>query len=184
MKFSGSLKRRILYYYVPAKFRSLFSFCCSQRAHNLLSAARPATKLHCCSANRPVSADGSARCEVCLSAAAAGGSLGTPSLRRAVKMKKRNDGRRKEIWKKKGGGVNQDKKKQPLLSQGDSAVQTRKQFVWSSFAPCGVVSTRTSSPSLCWRRASVKDCCQFVKKGIKCFFFFFGRHPSFVKVHA
>lgn len=109
MKFSGSLKRRILYYYVPAKFRSLFSFCCSQRAHNLLSAARPATKLHCCSANRPVSADGSARCEVCLSAAAAGGSLGTPSLRRAVKMKKRNDGRRKEILKKKRG-VNPKKK--------------------------------------------------------------------------
>lgn len=101
MKFSGSLKRRILYYYVPAKFRSLFSFCCSQRAHNLLSAARPATKLHCCSANRPVSVDASARCEVCLSAAAAGGSLGTPTLRRAVKMKKRNDGRRKEISKKK-----------------------------------------------------------------------------------
>lgn len=100
MKFSGSLKRRILYYYVPAKFRSLFSFGCSQRAHNLLSAARPATKLHCCSANRPVSVDGSAHCEVCLSAAVAGGSLGTPSLRRAVKMKKRNDGRRKEIRKK------------------------------------------------------------------------------------
>lgn len=100
MKFSGSLKRRILYYYVPAKFRSLFSFGCSQRAHNLLSAARPATKLHCCSANRPVSVDGSAHCEVCLSAAAAGGSLGTPSLRRAVKMKKRNDGGRKEIRKK------------------------------------------------------------------------------------
>lgn len=103
MKFSGSLKRRILYYYVPAKFRSLFSFFCSQRAHNLLSAARPATKLHCCSANRPVSADGSARCEVCLSAAAAGGSLGTSSLWRAVKTKKRNDGRRKEIWGKKKG---------------------------------------------------------------------------------
>lgn len=101
MKFSGSLKRRILYYYVPAKFRSLFSFCCSQKAHNLLSAARPATKLHCCSANRPVSVDGSAHCEVCLSAAAAGGSLGTPSLQRAFRRKKRNDGRRKEIRKKK-----------------------------------------------------------------------------------
>lgn len=100
MKFSGSLKRRILYYYVPAKFRSLFSFCCSQKAHNLLSAARPATKLHCCSANRPVSVDGSARCEVCLSAAAAGGSLGTLSLQRAFRRKKRNDGRRKEIRKK------------------------------------------------------------------------------------
>lgn len=81
MKFSGSLKRRILYYYVPAKFRPLFSFCCSQRAHKLLSAARPATKLHCCLANRPVSVDGSARCEICLSAVAAGGSLGMPSLR-------------------------------------------------------------------------------------------------------
>lgn len=81
-----------------------------------------------------LSADGSARCEVCLSAAAAGGSLGTPSLRRAVKMKKRNDGRRKEVWGKKGGEPK--KKKKPLLSR-DSAAQTRK-FVWSSFAPRGV----------------------------------------------
>lgn len=134
MKFSGSLKRRILYYYVPAKFRSLFSFCCSQRAHNLLSAARPATKLHCCSANRPVSVDGSARCEVCLSAAAAGGSLGTPTLRRAVKMKKRNDGRRKEIRKKR----KRKTKKQPFLSPSDSPFQTRKRLVWGSLASWAV----------------------------------------------
>lgn len=71
MKISGSMQRRILYYYVPAKFRSLFSFCCSQRAHNLLSTMRQATKLHCCSANRLVLVDGLTRCEVCLSAATA-----------------------------------------------------------------------------------------------------------------
>lgn len=81
-KISGSMNRRFLYYYVPAKFRSLFSFSCSQRAHNLLSTMRKATKLHCCSANRVVLVDGSTCCEVCFSAAAAEGSLGTPSHRR------------------------------------------------------------------------------------------------------
>lgn len=53
-KKSGSMNRRILYYYVPAKFQSLFSFSCSQRAHNLLRTIRQATKLHCCSANKAV----------------------------------------------------------------------------------------------------------------------------------
>lgn len=48
------MNRRILYYYVPAKFQSLFSFSCSQRAHNLLRTIRQATKLHCCSANKAV----------------------------------------------------------------------------------------------------------------------------------
>lgn len=95
MKISGSMNRRFLYYYVPAKFRSLFSFSCSQRAHNLLSTMRQATKLHCCSANRVVLVDGLTHCEVCLSAAAATeGSLGTPSPSRPgekekVKEKKR-----------------------------------------------------------------------------------------------
>lgn len=88
MKMSGSMNRRILYYYVPAKFRSLFSFSCSQRAHNLLSTTRQATKLHCCSANRLVLVDGLTRCEVCLSAAAATEvSLGTPSPSRPTEKK-------------------------------------------------------------------------------------------------
>lgn len=77
MKISGSMQRRALYYYVPAKFRSLFSFFCLQKTHNLLSTMRQATKLHCCSANRLVLVDGLTRCEVCLSAEAAEGSLGT-----------------------------------------------------------------------------------------------------------
>lgn len=99
MKISGSMKRRILYYYVPAKFRSLFSFCCSQRAHNLLSTMRQATKLHCCSPNRLVLLDGLTRCEVCLSAAAAAeGSLGTPSPKQA----QRNDKRGKKERMKEG----------------------------------------------------------------------------------
>lgn len=71
MKISGSTQRRALYYYAAAKFRSLFSFFCLQRAHNLLSTMRRATKLHCCSANRLVLVDGLTRCEVCLSAEAA-----------------------------------------------------------------------------------------------------------------
>ena len=89
-KISGSMNRRILYYYVPAKFQSLFSFSCSQRAHNLLSTMRQATKLHCCSANRLVLVDGSTCCEVCLSAAAAAteGSLGTPSPSRPREKEK------------------------------------------------------------------------------------------------
>lgn len=99
MKISGSMKRRILYYYVPAKFRSLFSFCCSQRAHNLLSTMRQATKLHCCSPNRLVLVDGLTRCEVCLSAAAAEGSLGTPSPQQA--QRKRNDKRKNKTNQKK-----------------------------------------------------------------------------------
>lgn len=70
-KISGSTQRRPRYYYAPAKFRSLFSFFRVQRAHNLLSTMRRATKLHCCSANRLVLVDGSTRCEVCLSAEAA-----------------------------------------------------------------------------------------------------------------
>lgn len=86
MKISGSMNRRILYYYVLAKFRSLFSFSCSQRAHNLLSTMRQATKLHCCSlpcrqqtASRVALVDGWTPCEVFLSAAATmKGSLGTP----------------------------------------------------------------------------------------------------------
>lgn len=86
------MQRRILYYYVPAKFRSLLSFCCSQRAHNLLSTMRRATKLHCCSANRLVLVDGLTRCEVCSSAAAAAaaveGSLGTPSPQQAQRKRK------------------------------------------------------------------------------------------------
>lgn len=97
MKISGSMNRRILYYYVPAKFRSLFSFSCSQRAHNLLSTMRQATKLHCCSANRVVLVDGLTRCEVCLSTAAATEAfLGTPSpsrTRKKEKGKERNWGR-------------------------------------------------------------------------------------------
>lgn len=96
MKISGSMKRRILYYYVPAKFRSLFSFCCSQRAHNLLSTMRQATKLHCCSPNRLVLLDGLTRCEVCLSAAAAEGSLGTPSPKQAQRNDKREKKRKNE----------------------------------------------------------------------------------------
>lgn len=103
MKISGSMQRRILYYYVPAKFRSLFSFCCSQRAHNLLSTMRRATKLHCCSANRLVLVDGLTRCEVCLSAAAAAaaaeeGSLGTPSPPQQAqrKRKERTGGKKRK----------------------------------------------------------------------------------------
>ncbi len=97
MKISGSMNRRILYYYVPAKFRSLFSFSCSQRAHNLLSTMRQATKLHCCSANRVVLVDGLTHCEVCLSAAAATeGSLGTPSPSRPREKEKV----KKERWVK------------------------------------------------------------------------------------
>lgn len=99
VKISGSMNMRILYYYVPAKFRSLFSFSGSQRAHNLLSAMRQATKLHCCSANRVVLVDGLTRCEVCLNAAAAAaatteGSLGTPPPQRA--QQKRNSKSMKE----------------------------------------------------------------------------------------
>lgn len=88
---SGSMNRRILYYYVPAKFRSLFSFSFSQRAHNLLSTMRQATKLHCCSANRVLLVDGLTRCEVCLSAAAATeGSMGTPSPQQAQRKRESN----------------------------------------------------------------------------------------------
>ena len=95
MKISGSMNRRILYYYVPAKFRSLFSFSGSQRTHNLLSTMRQATKLYCCSANRVVLVDGLTRCEVCLSAAAATeGSLGTPSPSRPKEKEKVKERRR------------------------------------------------------------------------------------------
>lgn len=106
MKISGSMKRRILYYYVPAKFRSLFSFCCSQRPHNLLSTMKGATKLHCCSANRLVLVDGLTRCEVCLSAAAAKGSLGTPSPPSRPKRKRKGMTRGKKVERKRGKTTN------------------------------------------------------------------------------
>lgn len=87
------MNRRILYYYVLAKFRSLFSFCSSQRAHNLLSTMRQATKLHCCSANRVVLVDGLTCCEVCLSTEAATEAfLGTPSPSRTRKKRKEKKG--------------------------------------------------------------------------------------------
>lgn len=97
MKISGSMQRRARYYYVPAKFRSLFSFFCLQRAHNLLSTMRQATKLHCCSANRLVLVDGLTRCEVCLSAEAAEGSLGTRFPLQA--QRKRRNKRKQEKQK-------------------------------------------------------------------------------------
>lgn len=77
------------------KFRSLFSFLRAQRPHNLLSTARRATKLHCCSANRLVLVDGSTRCEVCLSAGAArrlsGNSIPPAGLERSREDKREQE---------------------------------------------------------------------------------------------
>lgn len=175
MKISGSMNRRILYYYVPAKFRSLFSFSCSQRAHNLLSTMRQATKLHCCSANRVVLVDGLTRCEVCLSAAAAAteGSLGTPFPSRS---------REKEIDKKERGVKQQVAF---LVSVFFFPSQAGKQFGWWR-RQLNLLSCASDSQHPVWSFSRgwflLKNDARAEKKASG--EFFLDAHPSFVKAYA